>query len=190
MYKVEVKDRTKEQNTTIYFTEDVKALRHLWEVNEEKEIPSITETELNVGAKQDFSMKKSNLVLHNTRGHEGRYYIEELTVKIRWVFCEGKYRKLGKFIATGICKENTYGEGGFELVTCCGNPVLSHYSSSIVPLVSDFEEDFAKEKITMLAYKELEQFSDIEEVNADIAKKSFTDAEAEVLLHDIPGELG
>ena len=42
----------------------------------------------------------------------------------------------------------------------------------------------------MLGYKVLAEFASMEEVNADIAKKRLTDAEVEVLLHDIPGELG
>ena len=61
---------------------------------------------------------------------------------------------------------------------------------SVAPLVSDFEDDFSREKITMLGYKVLAEFGSMEEVNADIAKKRLTDAEVEVLLHDIPGELG
>ena len=129
-------------------------------------------------------------MLHNTKGYEGKYYVGNLLAKIRWVVCEGKFYKLGSFVATGICKENAYGEGGFEQVSCYGNPVLSHYSSSVAPLVSDFEDEFSREKITMLGYKVLAEFASMDEVNADIARKRLTDAEVEVLLHDIPGELG
>lgn len=214
MYKLQLIDRTKEQRVATYYMEDASKLYEHWksvEENEERieymryalrgektadlgltyeEAPLVTEVELKVGAKQDFSMEHSWLVLHNTKGYEGKYYVGNLLAKIRWVSCEGKFLKLGSFVATGICKENTYAEGGFEQVTCCGNPVLSHYSSSIVPLVSDFEDDFSREKITMLGYKVLAEFSDMEEVNADIARKRLTDAEVEILLHDIPGELG
>ena len=155
-----------------------------------EEAPLVSEVELQVGAKQDFSMERSWLILHNTKGYEGRYYVASLTAKIRWASCAGKFLKLGSFVATGICKENMYSEGGFEQVTCYGNPVLSHYSSSVAPLVSDFEDEFSREKITMLGYKVLAEFATMDEVNADIAKKRLTDAEVEVLLHDIPGELG
>ncbi len=190
MYKVEMTDRTKEKNTAVYYMENTAKLYELWEENEEKVTSEVSEIELKVGAKQDFSMEKSWLVLHNTKGIESKYYVASLVAKIRWAVCEGKFFKLGSFTAAGICKENAYAEGGFEQITCCGNPVLSHYSSSVVPLVSDFEDDFSREKITMLGYKVLAEFETMEEVNADIAKKCLTDAEVEVLLHDIPGELG
>lgn len=214
MYKIQLNDRTKEQKIASYYMEDASKLYDLWKKDEEnedrverlryalrgektadlgltyEEAPMLTEVTLQVGAKQDFSMERSWLVLHNTKGYEGRYYVSSLTAKIRWVICEGKFLKLGSFIATGICKENMYSEGGFEQVTCYGNPVLSHYSSSVAPLVSDFEDEFSREKITMLGYKVLAEFATMEEVNADIAKKRLTDAEVEVLLHDIPGELG
>lgn len=214
MYRVQLTDRTKENKIAIYYMEDAAKLYELWKDNEEneeriermryalrgektadlglayEEAPLVTEVELKVGAKQDFSMERSWLILHNTKGYEGKYYVAALTAKIRWAICEGKFLKLGSFVATGICKENNYAEGGFEQITCCGNPVLHHYSSSIVPLVSDFEDDFSREKITMLGYKVLAEFASMDEVNEDIAKKRLTDAEVEVLLHDIPGELG
>lgn len=214
MHRVQLVDRTKENRVVTYYMEDAAKLYELWRENEEneeriermryalrgekvadlglsyEEAPLLTEVALQVGAKQDFSMERSWLVLHNTKGHEGKYYVAALTAKIRWAICEGKFLKLGSFVATGICKENNYAEGGFEQITCCGNPVLSHYSSSIVPLVSDFEDDFSREKITMLGYKVLAEFASMDEVNADIAKKCLTDAEVEVLLRDIPGELG
>ena len=214
MHKVLLKDRTKENKIATYYMEDASKLYDLWKQDEEseervermryalrgektadlglsyEEAPLVSDVELKVGAKQDFSMERSWLVLHNTKGYEGRYYVASLTAKIRWAICEGKFLKLGSFAAVGICKENMYSEGGFEQVTCYGNPVLSHYSSSVAPLVSDFEDDFSREKITMLGYKVLAEFGSMEEVNADIAKKRLTDAEVEVLLHDIPGELG
>ena len=59
-------------------------------------------------------MERSWLILHNTKGHEGKYYVGNLLAKIRWAVCEGKFLKLGSFAATGICKENVYSEGGFE----------------------------------------------------------------------------
>lgn len=214
MHKIQIKDRTKKDKIATYYMEDAGKLFELWkntEENEERvermryalrgektadlgldfeEAPLVTEVELKVGAKQDFSMEQSWLVLHNTVGHEGRYYVASLTAKVRWAVCEGKLLKLGSFVANGICRENNYAEGGFEQITCCGNPVLHHTSSSIVPLVSEFEDDFSREKITMLGYKVLKKFDSMEEVNADIARKSLTDAEVELLLHDIPGELG
>lgn len=214
MHKVQIVDRTKENKIAVYYMEDAAKLYELWKTNEEseeriermryalrgektadvglskEETPLITEVELKVGAKQDYSMERSWLVLHNTKGYEGKYYVACLTAKIRWVVCEGKFLKLGSFVANGICKENNYAEGGFEQVTCCGNPVLCHTSSSVVPLVSDFEDDFSREKIMMLGYKVLAQYETMDEVNADIAKKRLTDAEVECLLHDIPGELG
>lgn len=214
MQKVQLKDRTKAKKIEVYYMEDASKLYEFWKADEEseervermryalrgekvadlgllyEEAPLVSEVELQVGAKQDFSMERSWLVLHNTKGHESKYYAGNLTAKIRWAVCEGKYIKLGSFVATGICKENTYGEGGFEQIICYGNPVLSHYSSSVAPLVSDFEDEFSREKITMQGYKVLAEFGTVEEVNADIAKKRLTDAEVELLLHDIPGELG
>ena len=214
MYKIQLKDRTKIEEAAIYYMEDANKLLEHWKSTEENEekiermryalrgepvadlgllpetTPLLTEVELKVGAKQDFSMERSWVVLHNTKGDVSRYYVGNLLAKIRWAVTEGQYVKLGSFVATGICKENEYGEGGFEQVTCCGNPVLHHYSSSIVPLVSDFEDDFNKEKITMLAYKVIGTFENMEQVNADIAKQSLSDMEVEMLLHDIPGELG
>lgn len=214
MHKLQIVDRTKENKIAVYYMEDAAKLYELWKENEEseeriermryalrgevtadvglnkEETPLVTEVELKVGAKQDFSMERSWLVLHNTKGYEGKYYAASLTAKIRWAVCGGKFIKLGSFDAAGICKENNYAEGGFEQVTCCGNPVLRHTSSSVAPLVSDFEDDFSREKITMLGYKVLREFATVEEVNEDIAKKRLTDAEVECLLHDIPGELG
>lgn len=214
MHKIQIKDRTKSGIIATYYMEDAGMLFDLWKESEEneervermryalrgektadlglncEEAPLVTEVELQVGAKQDFSMEQSWLVLHNTAGHEGRYYVASLVAKMRWVICEGRLLKLGSFVASGICRENNYAEGGFEQVTCYGNPVLHHYSSSIVPLVSEFEDDFSREKITLLGYKVLAEFDSMEEVNADIAKKCLTDAEVELLLHDIPGELG
>lgn len=198
MHRVQITDRTKEKKTATYYMEDAAKLLELWKENEESEERIermrqdllVTEVELKVGAKQNFTLEKSRLVLHNTKGHAETYYVNNLIAKIRWVICEDKLLKLGSFVATGICKENTYDEGGFEQITCCGNPVLDHYSSSVVPLVSDFEDEFAREKITMIGYKVLAEFASMEEVNTDIAKKCLTDAEVEALLHDIPGELG
>ena len=214
MHKVQLFDRTKEKRIATYYMEDASKLYELWKNNEEseerieriryalrgekmadlgltyEEAPLVSEVAMQIGAKQDFSMERSWLVLHNTKGYESKYYVGALTAKVRWAMCEGKFLKLGSFIATGICKENTYGEGGFEQVECYGNPVLSHYSSSVAPLVSDFEDEFSREKITMLGYKVLAEFENMEEVNADIARKRLTDAEVECLLHDIPGELG
>ncbi len=214
MHKVQLMDRTKEKKIAVYYMEDAAKLYELWKSNEEneerivrmryalrgekvadlgltfEEAPLVSEVALQVGAKQDFSMERSWVVLHNTKGYEGKYYVGNLLAKIRWAICEGRFLKLGSFVATGICKENTYGEGGFEQITCYGNPVLSHYSSSVAPLVSDFEDEFSREKITMLGYKVLAEFESMDEVNADIARKRLTDAEVECLLHDIPGELG
>lgn len=190
MYKVQIKDRTKEKNLATYYLEDVTRLLNHWEENGEKVMPMVSEVELKVGAKQDFTLNKSVITLHNTTGNEGRYYVESLLVKLRWAVLDGRYVKLGAFEVTGIAKENTYGDGGFEQVTCCGNPVLAYYGSPVTPIVSEFEDDFVNEKITMLAYKVLNVFENVEEVNADIAKKVITDAEVESLLHDIPGEIG
>ncbi len=214
MHKVQLTDRTKLNKVAVYYMEDAAKIYEHWrdtEENEERiermryalrgektadlgltyeEAPLVTEVELKIGAKQDFSMERSWLVLHNTKGYECRYYVASLVAKVRWAVCGSRFLKLGSFVATGICKENMYAEGGFEQVTCCGNPVLDHYSSSIVPLVSDFEDDFSREKITMLGYKVLGEFSTMDEVNADIAKQRLMDEEVEMLLHDIPGELG
>ena len=214
MHKIQLNDRTKIEDVAIYYMEDANKLLEHWKSIEENEDkieklryalrgekvadlglsaennPLLTEVDLKVGAKQDFSMERSWLLLHNTKGGTSRYYVGNLLAKVRWAVTEGQYVKLASFVATGITKENEYGEGGFEQVTCCGNPVLHHYSSSIVPLVSDFEDDFNKEKITMLAYKVIGTFENMDQVNADIAKQSLSDMEVEMLLHDIPGELG
>ena len=214
MHKVQLNDRTKVNKISVYYMEDAAKLYEHWKETEEheerieqmryalrgekaadlgltcEEAPLVSEVDLKIGAKQDFTLEKSWLTLHNTKGYDSRYYVANLLVKIRYAVENGTYLKLGSFVATGITKENTYGEGGFEQVTCCGNPVLHHYSSSIVPQVSEFEDDFNKEKITMLGYKPLAFFASMDEVNADIAKKELTEDEVEVLLHDIPGELG
>ena len=198
MHRVQITDRTKEKKTATYYMEDAAKLLELWKENEESEERIermrqdllVTEVELKVGAKQDFTLEKSCLTLHNTKGYESTYYVASLLVKIRWAVCEGSFLKLGAFVATGICKENSYGDGGFEQVTCYGNPVLKHYSSSIVPQVSDFEDEFNREKITMLGYKVLDTFATLKEVNEDIEKKELSTEEIETLLHNIPGELG
>lgn len=214
MYKIQFLDRTKTEQVALYYMETTEKLMELWQSHEEteelaenlryalrgekradlglspEEYPLVSEVKLAIGAKQDFHMEKSWLQLHNTKGQECNYYVASLLLKIRWASEDGSYVKLGSFVAQGIAAEDSYGEGGLEQVTCCGNPVLEHYSSSIVPAVSDFEEDFKQEKITMLGYKLLKRFETVEEVNADIAKKEIAPEEAELLLRDIPGELG
>lgn len=214
MHKVQLTDRTKLDKIAVYYMEDARQLYEHWKEIEEheqrlekmrralegesesdlgltyEEAPFITEAELKIGAKQDFILEKSWIVLHNTKGYESRYYVENLLIKIRYAVENGVYFKLGSFVASGITKENAYAEGGFEQVVCCGNPVLQHCSSYIVPQVSEFEDDFSKEKITMLGYKVLSVYTSMEEVNADIARKELTEEEVELLLHDIPGELG
>ena len=134
MYKVQLKDQTKENKIAVYYMEDASKLYDLWKSNEQneeriermryalrgektadigltyEEAPLICEVALQVGAKQDFSMERSWLILHNTKGYEGKYYVGNLLAKIRWAVCEGKFLKLGSFAATGICKENTYGD--------------------------------------------------------------------------------
>ncbi len=192
MLKLELKDATKISEKAVYYMEENKKLLELWEKEERTEAGTFSETELKIGAKQDFTLNKSWITLHNTIGQENRYYVESLVIKVRYAYAPALnvYLKLASFVANGIAKENTYGEGGFEQVTCLGNPVLSHYSSSIAPIVSDFEDDFKWEKITLLGYKEINRFEDIGEVNRDIEKQALTDLEVEMLLHDIPGELG
>lgn len=214
MHKVQLTDRTKLDKIAVYYMEDAKQLYEHWKATEEseqrvekmrralkgepesdlgltyEEAPFIMESDVKVGAKQDFTLEKNWIVLHNTKGYESRYYVENLLVKIRYAVENGVYLKLGSFVAKGITKENAYAEGGFEQVLCCGNPVLYHYSSYIVPQVSEFEEDFSQEQITMLGYKILAVYASMEEVNEEIAKKELTVEEVEVLLHDIPGELG
>jgi len=190
MYQVQLNDRTKMEKLTTYYVEDVNDLLSHWEECGEKLVPLVSEVDLKIGAKQDFTLEKSVITLHNTTGTEGRYYVESLLVKLRWAVLNGTYVKLGSFEVSGIAKENAYDDGGFEQVTCCGNSVLSHESSFVTPIVSEFEDDFSKEHIKMLAYKVLNVFENVEEVNEDIAKKVITDAELECLMHDIPGELG
>ena len=191
MYRLQIKDKTKTAETAVYYMEEKEDLQEFWSRTEQSaEIVSFLETDAKVGAKQDFSMGKCHLVVHNTNGREIRYYIESLQIKVRWAKEKEDYVKLASFVANGIAKENEYDEGGYEQVVCCGNPVLEHYASEITPLVSDFEDDFKREKITMLCYREMARFDSLEEVNADIAKKEFTDAELELLFRDIPGELG
>ena len=79
MHKVQLKDRTKEKEIAIYYMEDASKLYDLWKQNEEseeriermryalrgekyadlglsyEEAPLVSEVELQVGAKQDFS---------------------------------------------------------------------------------------------------------------------------------------
>lgn len=191
MFRLEMKDKTKTAETAVYYMEEKETLLELWRKQEcRPEGASFSEVELQVGAKQDFSMEKSHLVIHNTAGRECRYYGEQLLVKVRWAKDGEGYRKLASFTASGIARENEYEEGGYEQVVCCGNPVLRHYTSEITPLVSDFEDEFKREKITMLCYTEIGWFPTLEEVNADIAKKSLSEKELESLFRDIPGELG
>ena len=170
MYRIQINDRTNVEKLATYYTEDVNNLLAHWEESGEKTVPLVTEVDLKVGAKQDFTLEKSVITLHNTTGTEGRYYVESLLVKLRWAMINGTYVKLGAFEVSGIAKENTYDDGGFEQITVCGNPVLLHESSFVTPIVSEFEDDFAKEHIKMLAYKPLNVFESVEEVNADIAK--------------------
>ena len=80
MYKLQLNDRTKENRIATYYMEDASKLYELWKSNEEneerierlryvlrgekmadlgltyEEAPLVTEVELKVGAKQDFSM--------------------------------------------------------------------------------------------------------------------------------------
>ena len=191
MFRLELKDRTKMADTAVYYMEEKETLQEFWQQKEcRPETVLFSEVELQIGAKQDFSMEKSHLVIHNTAGRECRYYCEQLLVKVRWAKEGEDYRKLASFTATGMAKENEYDEGGYEQIVCCGNPVLHHYTSEITPLVSDFEDDFKREKITMLCYKEIGRFSASDEVNADIARKALSEKELETVFRDIPGELG
>lgn len=191
MLKLEMKDRTKTSETAVYYMEEENVLKDFWNRTEQcVEAAVFSEMELKIGAKQDFTMEKCSLTIHNTRGQECRYYIENLVIKVRWAKEENGYLKLASFVATGIAKENEYDEGGYEQVICCGNPVLEHYTSEITPLVSDFEDDFKREKIKMLCYKEIGRFAVISEVNEDIARKDLSGEELERLFRDIPGELG
>lgn len=191
MFQLQMKDRTKTAETAVYYMEDKEVLREFWNRTEQHtESAEFSEVEMKVGAKQDFTLEKCRLAIHNTKGQECRYYMENLLIKVRWAKKEESYLKLASFMANGIAKENEYDEGGYEQVVCCGNPMLDHYSSEITPLVSDFEDDFKREKITMLCYKEIGRFENLDEVNADIARKDLSDTEIETLFHDIPGELG
>ena len=156
MHRVLLNDRTRENKIVAYYMEDASKLYDLWKSNEEneervermryalrgektaelglsyEEAPLVTEVQLQVGSKQDFSMERSWLVLHNTKGYEGRYYEASLTAKIRRAVCEGKFLKLGSFVATGICKENVYSEGGFEQVTSISGAQFLHLKSEDV----------------------------------------------------------
>ena len=191
MFKLEISDRTKTTEVAGYYMESKEVLQNFWERTEQHtDGTEIKEVEMKVGAKQDFTMEKCRLAIHNTKGQECRYYIENLVVKVRWAKEGNTYLKLASFVATGIAKENEYDEGGYEQVVCCGNPVLEHYTSEITPLVSDFEDDFKREKITMLCYKEIGRFAALSEVNEDIARKDLSGEELELLFRDIPGELG
>lgn len=191
MFQLKMKDRTKAAETAVYYVEDKRDILGIWGWNMVME-PSaeFLDVELKVGAKQDFTMEKCRLVIHNTKGQECRYYIDNLLLKVRWAKLGEEYRKLACFVATGIAKENEYDEGGYERVECYGNPVLKHQSSESTPLVSDFEEDFKREKITMACYKEIGRFLALSEVNEDIARKDLSGEELELLFRDIPGELG
>ena len=191
MLKLKMRDRTKTSETAVYYMEEKDVLKDFWNRTEQRvEGAEFSEAEMKVGAKQDFTMEKCRLTIHNTTGQACRYYIEKLMIKVRWVKEEDSYLKLASFAATGIAKENEYDEGGYEQVVCCGNPVLEHYTSEITPLVSDFEDDFKREKITMLCYKEIGRFAALSEVNEDIARKDLSGGELELLFRDIPGELG
>ena len=96
MHKIQLTDRTKENKIATYYMEDAAKLYELWKENEEneeriermryalrgekvadlglsyEEAPLVTGIELQVGAKQDFSMERSWLLLHNTKGYEGK----------------------------------------------------------------------------------------------------------------------
>ena len=191
MYQLQIKDRTKTAEKAVYYMENKETLQEFWtrtEVREES--AEFAEVEMKVGAKQNFTLEKSHLVIHNTKGREGHYYIEQLLIKVRWAKVGDEFLKLASFVVTGMAKDNEYGEGVYEQVVCCGNPVLDHYASDITPLVSDFEDDFQREKIAMLCYKEIGRFATLDEVNADIARKDLSDTEVEILFRDIPGEMG
>lgn len=191
MVRLQMRDRTKMAETAVYYMENKESLQDIWKRTEQDaEDAEFSEAEMKVGAKQDFTLEKCRLVIHNTKGQECLYYIENLLIKVRWAKKEETFLKLASFVATGIAKENEYEEGGYEQVICCGNPVFDHYTSETTPLVSDFEDDFKREKITMLCYKEIGRFENLDEVNADIARKDLSDAEIEALFRDIPGELG
>ena len=191
MFQLQINDRTKTAEKAVYYMEDKFVLQEHWNREEvREETAEFAEVDVKVGAKQDFTLEKSRLAIHNTKGQECRYYVEQLLIKIRWAKCGDEFLKLASFVANGIAKENEYGEGMYEQVTCCGNPVLKAYNSDITPLVSDFEDDFKREKITMLCYKEIGRFVTLDEVNADIARKDLSDADVENLFRDIPGELG
>ncbi|MBE5950399.1 MAG: hypothetical protein E7260_02255 [Lachnospiraceae bacterium] len=191
MFQLQMRDRTKTAETAVYYMEDKDAIQEYWRHTEMyPEDALFAETDMKIGAGRDFPMEKCCLRIHNTKGQECRYYVEKLLIKVRWAKRGDVFLKLASFAATGIAKENEYDEGGYEQVTCCGNPVLDQYSSEITPLVSDFEDDFKREKISMLCYKEIGCFATLDEVNADIAKKEISSEEVEILFRDIPGELG
>jgi hypothetical protein len=100
-------------------------------------------------------------------------YAENLSASFRWIGFKGKFYRIAKFKADGVCELDTLGRGCNETVYCHGNNVLESHT----PLVTEYRWIFAD----MRAQGKLDEVTDFNDASKylDPAYTTVEDAKIE-----------
>lgn len=140
---------------------------------------------------RDLHFKKLDITLHNAYDWPSDYYIEDMSVHVRWCFINKRYTKLATFRITGMAKYEDFKPelGYYRSVTCWGNPILNNKQHNTKLLSDDFTE-YANDTIDSIAYLPIDYFESEDELMKDACSDELSEEQLERLLQDIPGEAG
>lgn len=146
--------------------------------------------EAEVCFEKDIVFKDRKITLENAWGYPSDFWVQNLTIHVRYVRFKGEYLRqmsysIKGFAYIGECKRHKY-----ERYMCYGNPVLKHTHEKEVVDGSENIEDFSGECIESIVYYPMGCFTSFEDMKEYVDSDEISDEEIALLLIDIVGEAG
>ena len=136
-------------------------------------------------------LENERIEITNSYGSKWLLCMDWCRIDVRFARFDGRYLRLAKYKAKGICVDRRAKHGTFSCAKNFGNPVLKTnvsdgvYAQSREPYRNDTVESFVWYPIN-----EYESFEEMETVFREMKEPYFTREEYYELFWDIPGESG
>ena len=157
---------------------------------------NIVQKDSNSKIHRNHKYTRHNTWLHLLNGYDCEYklYVKDITFFIRYIQFNGKYYKVAKYEASGVCTEFA----GLHEVNVYGNPFVNVRKYDIRDYrIKDgkhkkyTKEDFADDKLQCFVWNVLKEYDNYEDMLEDANKRARLSKEEIIwLMADIPGDAG
>lgn len=186
MYKISVMDQNCPSGVSwlvSWFVDDIERF--------ELESIVISDSQAEVCFEKTIILENAKIEIMNSYGSKWMLCMDWCQIAMRFIRFDGRYIRLAKYKAKGICVDRRKKHGTFSCAENFGNPVLkTKVSSGVYAQTTEPYREDTVESLVWYPINEYESYEEMETAFREMKEPYFDQEEFYELFWDIPGECG